>query len=173
MNKPLSKKHLAFVDEYLRDFNATRAYLRVYPKSTYDAARANSARLIATDNVSAEIKARLDEIHMSADEALKRTAEIARGDIGDFMAIGPMGFSLDLDAAREAGKTHLIRKVSEKTIIDGKKETETHILDIELYDQQAALRDILRVHGKFNDKLKIEGGVEIVTKRIGVDIDKI
>jgi len=151
----LSKKHTAFVDEYLRCFNATEAYLRVYPKSSRESARANAARLIATDSVSEHIQARLSEVHMSADEALKLTADIARGDLSDFMAIGSMGFSLDLQAALKAGKTNLIKKVSQKTItVNGKNEDkETHIIDIELYDRQAALRDILKMHGKISDPI--------------------
>lgn len=171
--KPLSKKHQKFVDEYLQCFNATRAYLSVYPTSTTDAARANAARLIAMDNVKAEIQVRLDEAHMSADEALKLMADIARGDIADFMSIGTMGFSLDLDHAREAGKTNLIKKVSQKTIINGKTDTETHIIDIELYDRQAAIRDALKVHGKFTDKVEVNHKGELLIKRIGVNMDEI
>lgn len=171
--KPLSKKHQKFVNEYLQCFNATRAYLLVYPSSTTDAARANAARLIATDNVKGEIQQRLEEVHMSADEALKLMAEIARGDIADFMSIGSMGFSLDLDAARDAGKTNLIKKVSQKTIINGKTDTETHILDIELYDRQAAIRDALKIHGKFTDKLEVKHSGDITVKKIGVDMDEI
>jgi hypothetical protein len=56
---------------------------------------------------------------------------------------------------------------------DGKNDKETHIIDIELYDRQAALRDILKLHGKFTDKLEIKGGVEMIVKKIGVDIDKV
>ncbi len=171
--KPLSKKHQRFVDEYLKTFHQTNAYLVVYPRSSPEAARANAARLIATDNIKAEIQARLAEVHMSADEALKLTADIARGDIGDFLAIGKMGFSIDLDGAREEGKTNLIRKVTQKTVIDGKRETETHIIDFELYDRQAALRDILKIQGKFGSGLELPDGVEIVIKRIGVDINKV
>ena len=171
--KPLSKKHQLFVDYYLQCFNATQAYLRVYPSSTTDAARANAARLIATDNVKAEIQARLAEVHMSADEALKLQADIARGDLADFMSIGSMGFSLDLDAAREAGKTNLIKKVSQKTIIDGKTDKETHIIDIELYDRQAAIRDVLKVHGRFTEKVELNHKGGLTIKRLGVEIDKI
>lgn len=157
--KPLSKKHQRFVDEYLQCFNATQAYLLVYPKSTRDAARANAARLIATDNVKAEIRGRLNEAHMSADEALKLMADIARGDVADFMAIGSMGFSLDLQAALEAGKTNLIKKVSQKTItVNGKdQDKETHIIDVELYDRQAAIRDVLKIHGKFIERTEHTG----------------
>jgi hypothetical protein len=156
--KPLSKKHQRVLDEYLICFNQTAAYRKVYPKATYDSARNLSSNLFANTNFSLHLKARLDEAQMTADEALKLTAEIARGDLADFMEIGSMGFSLDLQAALEAGKTHLIRKVSQKTITDGKNDKETHIIDIELYDRQAALRDILKIHGRFTDKVDVTSG---------------
>ena len=172
-NRKLTKKQEVFVNEYLRCFNGAEAARRAgYSESR---ARVTASELLADSNISEQIRARLSEVHMSADEALKLTADIARGDLSDFMEIGSMGFSLDLQAALKAGKTNLIKKVSQKTItVNGKNEDkETHIIDIELYDRQAALRDILKLHGRFSDKLEISGGVEIVTKRIGIDIDKI
>jgi hypothetical protein len=171
--KPLSKKHQRVLDEYLLCFNQWRAYKAVYPNVTDESARTLSSKLFADVNFLAHLEARLNDVHMSANEALKLTADIARGDIGDFMAIGSMGFSLDLEAAREANKTGLIKKVSQKTIIDGKTDKETHIIDIELYDRQSAIRDILKLHGKFTDKLEIKGGVEMIVKRVGVDMDKV
>ena len=148
--KPLSKKHQRFVDEYLQCFNATQAYLRVYPSSTTDAARANAARLIATDNVKAEVQARLTEAHMSADEALMLLADMARGDIGDFLDISSVGFSLDLEEAQKKGITKLIKKIEQKVItINGKQEDKEIITTkIELHDPQSAIEKILRVHEK-------------------------
>lgn len=171
----LNKRQQVFIDEYLQCFNATEAYLRVYPKSSRESARANAARLIATDNVSEHIQARLSEIHMSADEALKLTADIARGDVTEFL--NSFG-AIDLDKVRESGKGRLIKKIKQRTITKiGKTETdedtEIHDTEVEFYDSQAALRDILKMLGRFTDRVEISGGVEIVTKRIGIDIDKI
>ena len=150
----LTNKQQVFISEYLRCFNASEAARRAGYTSK---ANVIGSQLLANPSISAEIQARLAEVHMSADEALKLTADIARGDVSDFMAIGSMGFSLDLQAALEAGKTNLIKKVSQKTItVNGKNEDkETHIIDIELYDRQAALRDILKVHGRFTDKVDL------------------
>lgn len=58
----LSIKHQAFINEYLQCFDQTKAYLKVYPDTTHDSARANSARLIANDSVKAELDRRLDQL---------------------------------------------------------------------------------------------------------------
>lgn len=160
MNKPISKKHARFIDEYLKCFNATKAYLMVYPDSSYDAARANAARLIAKDNIKADVEERLLEIHMSVDEALKLTADIARGDIALLMDISSVGFNLDMSKAKELGLTGLIKKVKQKTTIyQAKKESEEDRevteLEVELYDKQAAIRDVLKLHGKFTDHVDV------------------
>ena len=155
-NKPLPKRHQAFIDEYLKCFNATRAYLKVYPKSTYDAARANSSRLITQDNIKEQIAGRMDALHMSADEALKLLADQARGDICD--VLNEFG-GFDITTAKGGGKTKLIKRLrTTTTTINGKEEDkEIHTEEVELYDAQAALRDILKIHGKFIDRAKIEG----------------
>lgn len=148
--KKLTRRQQVFVSEYIKCWNASEAAR----KAGYSERSAYSRgyELVRNREVKAAIEARLDEVHMSAEEALKLTADIARGDVGEFMAIGPMGFSLDLEAAQKAGKTNLLKKVTQKTVIDGKRDTETHIVDIELYDRQAALRDILGVHGRLRGK---------------------
>ena len=176
--KPLSKKHQLFVDYYLQCFNATQAYLRVYPSSSTDAARANAARLIATDNVKAAIQERLAEVHMSADEALKLQADIARADVGDIMEPTTFGYNFDMKKAKQTGFTKLIKKVKQKTVTimgkgEGSEDTEIHTIEIELYDAQAAIRDALKVHGKFTDKVEVNHKGEITVKNIGVDMGKI
>src|SRR5688572_29033319 len=123
--KPLTRKQKVFVSEYLKSFNASDAAR----KAGYSvrSAYARGYELVRNREVKAEIEARLDEVHMGAEEALKLTADIARGDIGEFMDVTSMGFTLDLEAAKKAGKTNLLKKVSQKTVIDGKRDTETHI----------------------------------------------
>jgi phage terminase small subunit len=152
-DKPLSIKHSKFVDEYLRCFNGTQAYLLVYPKATYESAKANAARLLTNDNVKAEITSRLAEAHMTADEALKRLADMARSDVTEFLT--PFG-AVDLDAVKAAGKGHLIKKIKQRTITKigkGRDEadTETHDTEIELYSAKDAIDTILKVGGKLKD----------------------
>jgi hypothetical protein len=151
--KPLSKKHKQVQDMYLSCFNQTAAYMSVYPKATYESARTSAAALFAIPNFSAHLEARLAQAHMSADEAIKRLSDMARGDIGQFM--DRLG-SLDIQAARDAGLTPLIKKIKQRTITKiGKKDddddTEIHDLEIELYSAKDAIDTILKVGGKLKD----------------------
>lgn len=165
MTKPLSKKHRRFVNEYLKCFNQTEAYLKVYPTSTYDAARAHAARLVTNGNVREEIEKTLAEVHMSAEEALKLQAEIARGDMGQIMEVSSNGFYLDMQKAQQAGLTKLIKKVKQRTTIfiakkPSDEDREITELEIELYPADVAQERILKMHGKFLERVDVTSGGE-------------
>jgi len=160
----ISDKQSVFIAEYLRDFNATRAAIRAgYSPKT---ARQQGARLLSNANISNEVKAKIAELSMSADEVLLRLAQHARGDMGDFLDIGSMGFVIDLDSAKKKGLTHLIKKVKLRTQTSTSKEgieTETHDMEIELYDAQAALVQLGRYHKLFTDKQEVTQRNIVVT----------
>ncbi len=148
--KPLNKAQQVFVSEYLKCFNGTEAYSRAYPKAKRDSARACAADLLANPSIKAEIEARLAEIHMSADEALKLTADIARGDITEFLT--PYG-NLDIDLLKTSGKGRLVKKIKQKTVTkigkgDNDEDTEVVETEIELYPADAAQERVLKMHGK-------------------------
>lgn len=158
----LSNKRMAFVNEYLVDLNATQAAIRA--GYAIRSARQQSNRLLTNDDIKAEIRVRLDEKAMSADEVIRRLAEHARGDIGDFLDISKVGFEVDLATAFEAGITHLIKKVRMHTVTTLSKdgvETETNTVEIELYDAQAALVQLGRYHKLFTDKTDVRHDGEI------------
>jgi hypothetical protein len=86
---------------------------------------------------------------------------------------------LDFDAAKEAGLTRLVKKYKQRTTTKIGKganddDTETHDLEIELYDAQAAAEKILKIHGKFVDRHDVTTNGQSLTPaiiRIGVDTD--
>lgn len=177
-DKPLSRKHQLFIEEYLASFNGTRAYMKVYPSASYETAMANAAKLLGSTKIAAVVSARQAEAQMTANEALKRMADIARGDMGDIMDPTTFGYNFDMKKAKEIGFTKLIKKVKQKTItILGKGEdaddTEIHTLEIELYPADAALDKILRVHGAYKDTGEIGNALMEIVKKIGVDTDKL
>lgn len=151
--KKLNKAQEVFIDEYLQCFNATEAYSRAYPKAKRTSAGANGHELLKKTEIQASIQSRLDEVHMSADEALKLTADIARGDITEFIT----GFgNIDIDLLKKSGKGRLIKKIKQKTVTKiskGESDEDTEVLDteIELYPADAALDKILKIHGKYGD----------------------
>ena len=168
--KPLSKKHKAFAEHYLKLFNGTQAYLLVYPKASYEAARTSASELLAKPNVKAYIDDRLSALQMSADEALAILAEHARGDMGQFMDISSVGYSLDLETAKEKGITRLIKEIEQKVVtINGNGKTEDKEIittKLKLHDPQAAAVTILKVLGKFTDKIDVTSGGEALTIKI-------
>jgi len=161
----LTNKQRVFIDEYLRCFNASEAARRAgYSEKT---AYSIGSALLRNVEVSAAIQARLAEVHMSADEALKLTADIARGDVAQLMDISSVGFNLDMSKAQEKGLTGLIKKVKQKTVThiaksESDEDREVVELEIELYDRQTALRDILKIHGRFTERVDVTSGGKVI-----------
>jgi hypothetical protein len=161
------KKHQEFVNQYfICNMNQTEAYLKVYPKSSYDSARANSARLIADDSsIRAEIAARLAELKMSADEVLIRLAEQARGSHADFSAVN---LREDL---KDHPKAHLVKSIVADVHEDSQGRVH-HKIRLELYDAQAALVHIGKAHGLFNNDPGSSDDKPFIVKVVrGVSVD--
>ena len=158
----MNKKQRVFIEEYLQCWNATEAARR----ADYAHPNKQGPRLLVNVGISKEIKRRISEKAMSADEVLLRLGDMARGDLGDFMDIESMSFHLSLQKARELGLTHLIKKVKQRTTIRQKKdgdEEEEHWIELELHDAQSALDKLARVRGLYKDKLDVTSG----GKRLG------
>jgi succinate dehydrogenase flavin-adding protein (antitoxin of CptAB toxin-antitoxin module) len=85
--RPLSPTHQTVLDKYFECWEQTEAYKHAYPRSSHSAAKTSAARLFADANFQAHLQARLAENHLSANEVLKRLADMARGDMGIFFKI--------------------------------------------------------------------------------------
>lgn len=152
--RPLTRKQRAFVAEYVKDWNGTQAAIRAgYSKRT---ANEQAARLLA--NVS--IRAEVDRCLPSIDEIAGTLAAQMRGDMGEFLAIGSMGFEIDLNSANDKGLTKLIRKVKQRTTTSTRENgdgTEVTEIEIELYDAQAAAVHLGKWRKMFVDRREISG----------------
>lgn len=149
--KKRTPRQQVFISEYLKCFNKAEAARRAgYSEKT---AREIGRKLLTNVDIKAEIDARLSEIHMSADEALKLLADMGRGDIGDLIDDNGL---LDLRVAREKGMTKLLKKIKQKTVTrigktDNDDDVEITEIEFEMYDAQAAIEKVLRVGGKLKD----------------------
>jgi len=154
-DKPLTKKETLFVDYlFICGLNGYAAAVKAgySERSAYVIA----SQLLRKLNISKAVQARLNEVHLSSDEALAILAQHARGDIAQLMDVSGVGFNLDMSKAQKEGLTRLIKRVKQKTTIySAKKESEEDRevteLEIELYDAQSAIDKILRVGGKLKD----------------------
>jgi phage terminase small subunit len=150
----LSAKHQQFVNEYLKCWNGTNAYLRAYPHVSADTARANAARLLADASVSEIIRERIAENAMTADEVLARLAKHARGSMADFLNVNADGATIDLVKAAESEQLDIVRKFTQTTKRYG--ETEIEEVAVDLYDAQAALVHLGKHLDLFSDKLTLK-----------------
>lgn len=128
----LSKKQQAFINEYLKSWNATGAAIAAgySSKTAYSIGSEN----LKKPEIKAAIEARVQVMTMSANEALVRLSDQARGDMSDFVTVKDGAPNIDLDKAARNGKLHLLKSFNR---------TDKGIR-IELYDAQAAQVHILK-----------------------------
>ena len=136
----LTKKRRAFISEYFKDFNATQAAIRAgYSPKTAHAIGYENLRI---PEISEAIERRLNELSMTADEAIMRMSDLARGDLSDFFTFkdGIKEPYLDLEKAHKAGKWHLLKKFTRDA--SGK-------VTIELHDPKDAQKEIIKIRGAY------------------------
>ena len=134
----LTDKQSAFIEEYLTDFNATQAALRAgySEKTAYSIGHEN----LKKPEIADAIETRLNELKMTADEALMLLAGQARASMKDFLRVNPDGyFDLDLSAVTD----EQLRAIKSVSITETKHGTNYRF---ELYDAQSALKEIIRLH---------------------------
>lgn len=64
--KKLNKRHKRFCDEYLKDFNATRAYKAIYPTAKDETAATNGGRLLRNVEVSSYLSEQLQKTEIKS-----------------------------------------------------------------------------------------------------------
>jgi len=145
----LTDRQRVFVSEYLRCWNATEAARIAGYKDPVSSGYENRLK----PEVKALIDARLKAHHLGADEVLARLSDHAMGSMGDFIdyeidsTSGRRLSYISLDKARQAGKLHLIKKIT----INDKG------IGVELYDADAALGLLGKHYELFTEKHKHEG----------------
>jgi len=166
----LTQLQLRFVEEYVKDCNGTRAAERAGFRARTDAARASSASTtLKNPKVAKAIAERFAAMAMSAEEAIKRLTDIARGSMVPFIRIdddGSVWFNLADPEARK--HMHLIKSIKTQRYVDktDRKNWEHEWVEVTLHDAHGALRDILKLHGKLEDRLKLSGKVEHEVRQV-------
>lgn len=182
----LSPLQERFVEEYLKDLNATAAYQRAGYRTTGLGARVNAAKLLTQTNVAHAITAakaaRSQRTQIEADRVLEEYIDLALSDMRAFATWGPEGVllkaseTLDAHAARAVQEVVSTKKT--RTSIDSTgapvvvEEVQTRI---KLYNKQAALRDLaehLNLFGVGKDALDeqfLVGFIEVVKQHADAD----
>ena len=144
----LTYRQLAFVDHYVTIWDGAKAARAAGYKG-----RDENMRRIAWENlqkaaIKEAIKRRVSLNAMTASEALARLADIARGNLGQYIVIDQDGkISFDHQRLMDDGKVHLLKSVSARP--DGK------LGRVEFYSALQALELILKAGGVFDDAVTI------------------
>lgn len=139
-----------WADAYLTTFNKTEAARQAGYEGT-----PTSLAQIGWENyrkleIQAYMKERLDQMAMSAEEALARLGDMASASLADFTDVELLA---DL---KDHPKAYLIKHLTSDVYEDkaGKLHYKTRF---ELHDAQRAIEDILKIHGKFADRIEHTG----------------
>jgi hypothetical protein len=138
----LTNKQRSFVEYYFAcNYNATEAAKRAgYSENR---ARVEGSELLRHPEIEPLIRQRLDEIAMSAEEAIAHESEIARGAYADYFTLDKSGHivKFDYERMKADGKFNLVKKI---------KPTQGGY-ELEFHDRQPALQAILKVREKIKD----------------------
>lgn len=176
--KGLTALQRRFVEEYTKDCNATRAAKAAgYSEKT---ARQQGSENLSKPDISAAIKARLDELSLSAGEVLHRVTIMARGSLYPFLKFKEEGeWAVDITtpdalAALPTLKTITVDRKIGRSVVDfddgGRmtiRSVEDERIKVELHDQMRALELLGRAHGLWEKpEAKEEDSFELLKKRL-------
>lgn len=138
-DKQLSPRQALFATKYAECLNATQAAIDAgYSEKT---ARSQGSRLLTNADIMAVVEQKMASNVMGKNEVLARLSEIGRSDVDEVMSIqGSLPF-IDMDKAKQAVKTGLIKKI---------KVTKSAI-EFELHDKMRALELLGKHHALFTD----------------------
>jgi phage terminase small subunit len=167
MTQKLTNRQRVFVEEYLQCGVGSEAARRAgYSVRT---AQEQASRLLSNVMVKQHIERRISELKATTDEVLLRLASHSRSSMEDFIGDADR---IDLARARVGGKMHLIKKLKQRTTTIHPAEgesIETHEIELELYDAQAATVQLARLLGLFVERVQVKEEA----KQYGLDPDKL
>lgn len=164
----MTKNQKIFVDEYLVDLNATRAYKKAYPNIKSDeTAAVNGSKLLRNTKVAAEIEKRMKDrekrTEVTQDKVVKELARLAFTDRTSIVKVA--SGSLKIKSFDELTE-------DQKACISGAKETKFGI-EVTFYNKEKALEMLGRHLGLFNDKLEIKGQVNVANPFSGLSTEEL
>ena len=157
---PLNPRQRLFVEEYVKDFNATQAAIRAgySPDTAYSIGHENLSMPDIAAAIALAKAERLKRVHMSADEVLADLAEISRTTFRDLVEWDGDRATLKPSAELTEAQAKAVRRVRIKRTVHrqrGGGETETVETDVELHDA-VRTRELIARHVGIGDKGALE-----------------
>jgi phage terminase small subunit len=155
----LTDKQARFIEEYLVDLNATQAYLRAYPDSSPDAARASASALLTNPNIqdamAEAMRERSERTKVTQDMVVRELALIGFADLTDFVEWDSGSVKLKPSTDLDETKRRAIIEVSQTQ----------HGIKIKLADKKGSLDSLGRHLGIFEADNKQAGQRTLTLKK--------
>lgn len=167
----LNDKQEKFCLEYVKDLNATQAYLRVYPKSSEESARRLGSKLLTNIDVQRRISdlksKRAERVKLSGDMVIKRLADIAFAHIG-LVATWDSEGRLTLKETKDLTEAELsaIDDIQCSPVSDGDGGLLGYKKRVKMKDSLKALELLSRHLGLLDGTSKGDGDGEAAARRI-------
>lgn len=155
----LNARQQRFCKEYVKDFNATRAYKKVY-KCAYSTAGVEGCKSLKNPKIKAYITQLLEErekrTNITTDKVLKELAKIGFANITDVAEV-----VTDSTGKKQNIIIHNTEDLAEQDLaaIAEIKEGKEGV-SVKMHDKLKALDSIARHLGMYNDKLNVEADVK-------------
>ncbi|MCR4300613.1 MAG: terminase small subunit [Sulfuricaulis sp.] len=174
---PLNPRQQRFVDEYLKDLNATQAAIRAgYSEAT---ANQQGPRLLVHVGVQSAIaagqRALSEQAGVTVERIIRELAAIAFANLRDVVTWDGDALYLKPSAELDTASASAIKKVKQtRTITRGKNdfEQEREQREVELHDKQRALELLGRHFGMFREQVDITL-IESLAQQMGLSKDEI
>jgi len=178
-NKPLTPKERKFLSKYLsNNFNGTKAAM--HAGYSEESAAVTSSNLLRKPNIKAKFEEAFKDNGIIIEKSMQELAKIAHSDIKDFIEIDDLTGVVKVKPLKDIpeGMTSVIHSIEEDRAIkensDGTTATVYDKFKFKLHDKLKANELILKMAGKFTDKIDINANLNIdikPTRVIFVDKD--
>lgn len=171
----LTEKQKIFVNEYLVDLNATRAYKVAYPNvKKDDTARANGSRLLTNANIKEYLDERMKErekrTEITQDKVLEELAAIAFSNGSKYAkVIEETVYDENGEVLLDSDGNIVKQKVVDLVLTDELSETDKKAIssikrgrngiEISTYDKVRALELLGKHLGMFKEKVEVSGNI--------------
>jgi len=156
----MTDKQKLFCDEYIKDFNATRAYKEAYPNcKKNESARVNGSKLLTKTNISEYIEQQKEQLknkmEITQERVLQEMARIAFADVRKlYNESGGLKNIQDLDDETAA----IITGIETTEEFDGygqDREQIGYTKKVKMADKTKALDMLGRYFGMFKEKVEV------------------
>lgn len=148
----MNKKQEVFINEYLKDFNGTRAYKVAYKSCKKDGtARANACKLLANPNIQKAIQEQsdkqLDELHIDVNYIVRNIKEVTER----CMQKEPVEYFDKIDKCW--------KPLTEEVELPNGEIIEARVMKFDAGNSLKGLELLGKYKSIFNDNLKLSGNI--------------